>query len=144
MYKGCWIYDRVSYYFIINWYLGYIKNHTGIKEQGFDDNQKSNNATFCQDGFFRCNFGFISDTRYAKNDFEREHIPAYKRCDGIKDCADGSDEEWINEECKQKSQKNDTKCQLTIEEGLKFCGIILKYLNNMRFKFVKQLIAIYY
>ena len=122
------------------------KNNPHKIEQEFNDNQKSNRAKFCQDGYFRCNFGFKSDTRYAKNDFERAHIPAYKRCDGIVDCIDGSDEEWINEECKH-IERNNTKCQLTIEEGLKFCGIILENLNNRRLKFIlmyKPIIAIYY
>ena len=97
-------------------------NQTDLDINGLN-NRNSIRAKFCQSGYFRCNFGLVLDSRYAKNDFKRAHIYSYKRCDGKWDCADGSDEAWINDECKS-LERNNTECKLTVEEGLKFCGMI--------------------
>ena len=106
------------------WFQRNNPNDVGID---VNPDRNSSKAKFCQSGYFRCNFGLVLDPRYARNDFERAHIESYKRCDGKWDCADGSDEAWIDDECKS-LERNNTKCKLTIEEGLKFCGMINNFL----------------
>jgi hypothetical protein len=67
----------------------------------------------------------------VKNDFERTHVLNYKRCDDTNDCADGSDEAWINEGCKNDEPKNDPKCNLIQKEEEMFCGMVLLIQSNI-------------
>ena len=117
-----------TYSIFIGYLINYTKNHKldqGMDlaeiRTGFIDKETLIKVKFCQHGFFRCNYGLVIDSRNATNDFQRAHIPKYKRCDGKWDCSDGSDETYINEKCKF-ADKNSTECQLTIEDGMKFCG----------------------
>ena len=117
-----------TYFIPIGYLINYTKMHQLDNEMdlaeigtGLKNIKNSIKAKFCQHGFFRCNYGLVIDPRNATNDFQRAHIPKYKRCDGKWDCSDGSDEAYINEKCKV-AEKNSTECQLTIEDGMKFCG----------------------
>ena len=78
----------------------------------------------CKPGWFRCNYGLVSDASNAKNEHDRVCIPNYYRCDGEHDCVDGSDEAYKEpKDCMRGINPSDPKCQLLPYEQKIFCGM---------------------